>query len=25
MHGLGAIDSYALANRDTLFEELCKK
>ncbi len=25
MQGLGAIDSYALANRDTLFEELCKK
>jgi len=25
MQGLGTIDSYALANRDTLFEELCKK
>ena len=25
LQGLGAIDSYALANRDTLFEELCKK
>jgi len=25
MQGLGSIDRYALAHRDTLFEELCKK